>query len=516
MTNGLAGMPEIRNEAKELRLLLEVCQAIDEGPEVADSLNATLALMTKYTGMMHGSLSLVDSANRGRMVEAVFGPETGPKAGPGRKAIVEKVVASASPVVALNGASEAQVVGKARPLVLQKEEIAFFCVPVLVYGQAVGALSADRLFADSVCPDEDVRLLQVVAAIIARAVRLKREFREQHRAVVEENRKLHTLLHSKFDAARLVGQSSPMKAVLEQLQQVSPTDNTVLIRGESGTGKELVAGQIHANSMRSGKPFVRASCAGLAEGLAESELFGYEYSTGGGTGSRKGRFDMANSGTLYLDEVGDLTLETQTKLLRLVQYGEFERVGGTETLRVDVRLIVASNRDLETMVNEERMLHDLYTRLSTHSVVLPPLRERKEDISTLLANCIDKYRRESGRRIVRLTPRASDAFMAYHWPGNIRELENIVARSVVLCGNDGVMDIHHLPASLQGSDGQNPSVVHLDDALAALEQRLIIEALEEARGNMSRAAQSLGITERIMGLRMRKYDLNFRDFRQPA
>ena len=514
MTDGLANMPEIRNEAKELRLLLEVCQALDKGPEVADCLDAALALMTKYTGMMHGSLSLVDSANRGRMVEAAFGPGAGPKAGSGRKAIVEKVIASASPVVALNGVSEPQVVGKARPLALQKEDIAFFGVPVLVYGQAAGALAADRLFADSVCPDEDVRLLQVVAAIIARAVRLKREFREQHRAVVEENRKLHTLLHSKFDAARLVGHSSPMKAVLEELQQVSPTDKTVLIRGESGTGKELVAGQIHANSLRSGKPFVRASCAGLAEGLVESELFGHEYSVG--AGSRKGRFEMANSGTLYLDEVGDLTLETQAKLLRLVRFGEFERVGGMETLRVDVRLIVASSRDLETMVNKGRILHDLYTRLSAHSVVLPPLRERKEDISTLLANCIDKYRRESGRRIVRLTQRASDAFVAYHWPGNIRELENIVARSVVLCGNDGVMDMHHLPASLQGGDGQNPSVTNLDDALAALEQRLIIEALEEARGNMSRAAQSLGITERIMGLRMRKYDLNFRDFRQPA
>ena len=508
MTDNLANIPDIRNEVKELRLLLEVCQALDEGFEVADKLDTALSLMAKHTGMMRGSLWLADSANRERYVRAFFGKGSDQTA----EGIIQKVIAARSPAVARNDTPEPHMAGKSRPLSLQKDNIVFFCVPLLVNGQAAGALTADRLFADSVCPDEDLRLLQVIAAIIARAVRQKREFREMHTAVVEENRRLHALLHSRFDAAHLVGRSGSMQMILEELQHATSSEATVLIRGESGTGKELIAGVIHANSPRSGKPFVRVNCASLPEGLVESELFGHEGRTEA-AGFRKGRFEIANSGTLFLDEVGDLPLLAQAKVLRVLQEKEFERVGGAETHRVDLRLIAASNRDLEAMVANGLFRQDLYHHLSVFPVLLPPLRERKEDISALVAHFIDKYSRESGRRIVRLTTRASGAFMAWHWPGNIRELENMVQRAVMLCGSDGIIDLHHLPASLQGGNGPEPEVKNLDEALAALERRLIVEALEEEQGNMSQAAQALGITERIMGLRMRKYGLNFRHFR---
>jgi Nif-specific regulatory protein len=286
----------------------------------------------------------------------------------------------------------------------------------------------------------------------------------------------------------------------------------VLIRGESGTGKEMIAGLIHSNSLRAGQPFIKVNCAALPEGLVESELFGHERGafTGAVTG-RKGRFEMAHSGTLFLDEVGDMSLTTQAKLLRVLQEKEFERLGGGETIKVDVRLVAATNRDLEKMAEESLFRKDLYYRLSVFPLSLPPLRKRVEDIMILAENFAKKFSSDPEKPI-RISTEAYKLLRAYEWPGNIRELENIVERAAVLCGPEGLIEARHLPVWLQGrQDEKEPKTLY--EAVAILEKRLICEALEATNGHVTLAADRLGLTERKMSLRMNKYDIDFRTFR---
>ncbi|MDR2076624.1 MAG: sigma 54-interacting transcriptional regulator [Desulfovibrio sp.] len=514
---------QIRSEANELRLLFEVSQALDGATDISDRLDSALELMARYTGMMRGTLLLLDPASGEIVAEVAYGLKLSEqrraryKFGEG---VTGRVIATGKPIAVPRVSEEPLFLNRTEARDLYKEEISFLCVPILVGGKAVGALSADRLFADSVCLEEDMRLLQVLASLIARAVRIRREFKAMHTAVVEENRRLQQLVYSSFDAGALVGSSAVMRSMLEEVIQVAGTNATVFIRGESGTGKELVAGIIHANSARAGRPFIKVNCAALPEGLVESELFGHERGAfTGAVGARKGRFEMAHGGTLFLDEVGDMTPMIQAKLLRVIQEREFERVGGMETLRVDVRLIAATNRDLEAMVARGEFRQDLYYRLSVFPLILPPLRERRDDIMALVTHFVDKACADNNRKVVRISPQATDLLMAYAWPGNIRELENVIERAVILCGLDGVIETHHLPSWLQSPQATLPlpaGTATLDSALACLEERLIRDALSEAGGNMAKAAARLGITERIMGLRMKKYGLDFRTFRTSA
>ena len=255
------------------------------------------------------------------------------------------------------------------------------------------------------------------------------------------------------------------------------------------------------------------NCAAMPDGLVESELFGHEKGAfTGAVGARKGRFEMAHGGTLFLDEVGDMTPLAQSKLLRVLQEKEFERVGGTETRRVDVRLIAATSRPLEAMVADGVFRQDLYYRLNVFPLTLPPLRERRDDIIPLARHFMDKLGAKNRREVTDLSPRAAGMLMDYDWPGNIRELENVIERAVILCGPDGVIRSSCMPLCIQ--EAQPCEAATLDKALEALEERLIRNALEAERGNMAKAAERLGITERIMGLRMRKYGLDFRDFRK--
>lgn len=504
---------QIRNEANELRLLFEVSQALDGASELTDHLDTALSLMARYTGMMRGTLLLVDEDKKEIVAEASFGlKETEQrraryKIGEG---VTGKVIETGTPMIVPNVSHEPLFLNRTGARDLQKEKIAFICVPILLAGKPVGALSADCLFAESVCLEEDMRLLQVLAALIARAVRTRRDFRAMHSAVVEENRRLHNLLHGNLRTGNMVGGSAAFRAVLDELAQVTTSNTTVLICGESGTGKELVANTIHANSPRAGKPFVKVNCAALPESLVESELFGHERGAfTGAVGNRKGRFEMAHGGTLFLDEVGDMALPTQAKLLRVLQEKEFERVGGTETLHVDVRLLAATNRNLEAMVGQGTFRQDLYYRLSVFPLMLPPLRGRRGDIMPLAAHFIHKLGKEA-----RISSPAADMLMSYGWPGNIRELENVIERAVILCGADGEIRVEHLPVWLHGALPAEPAAATLEGALNALEERMIVEALEVAKGNMAKAAASLGVTERIMGLRMKKYSLDFRSFRK--
>jgi Nif-specific regulatory protein len=305
-----------------------------------------------------------------------------------------------------------------------------------------------------------------------------------------------------------------MQYVYGLVAQVAASDATVLIRGESGTGKELVAAAIHYSSGRAEKPLIKVHCAALPESIVESELFGHEKGAfTGAIATRKGRFELAHGGSIFLDEIGDLSPATQIKLLRVLQEREFERVGGTSTLKCDVRVIAATNRNLEEAMQQGAFREDLYYRLAVFPIHIPPLRNHKSDILLLADHFIEKYAEENHKKVRRISTSAIDMLMAYHWPGNVRELENCIERGVIL-STDGVIHGYHLPPSLQTAESSGTlQQKTLEAALNHLEREMISEALKVSRGNIAKAALALNVTERILGLRIRKYGIQPRKYK---
>jgi Nif-specific regulatory protein len=322
-------------------------------------------------------------------------------------------------------------------------------------------------------------------------------------------------LHEEFSFHNIIGNSHDMRDVYEQVAKVARTSTTVLIRGESGTGKELIAAAIHYNSLRGEKPFISVNCGAIPENLIESEFFGYEKGAfTGAVAQKKGRFELASGGTIFLDEVGELSPMTQVKLLRVLQEQEFERVGGTETIKIDIRIIAATNANLEKMMNEGRFREDLYYRLNVFSIFLPPLRERKSDILLLADHFMLKYGRQNGKSIRRISTPAIDMLMAYHWPGNVRELENCVERAVLMC-EDQVIHSYHLPPTLQTAESSNTLArLTLAKAVESYEKEIIQDALKSTRGNKARAARLLDTTERIISYKIQNYQIDPKRFKQ--
>jgi Nif-specific regulatory protein len=331
----------------------------------------------------------------------------------------------------------------------------------------------------------------------------------ERRRLVEENTHLKDELRDRFAFQHLIGTSAPIRQVYDQVGQVAKTNTTVLVRGESGTGKEMIAHAIHYNSARSRKPFIKVSCAALPESLIESELFGYERGAfTGAQGLKKGRFELADGGTLFLDEIGDLSLATQVKLLRVLQEREFERLGGTQSVRVNVRLIAATHRNLEKLIPEGAFREDLFYRLNVFTIFAPPLRERKPDIMLLADHFLEKYSTEHSKLIKRISTPAIDMLTSYHWPGNVRELENTLERAVLVC-DGAVIHAHHLPPTLQTAEASDTVPrVSLAEAVEAFERDLIQDALKSTRGNRARASKLLSTTERILNYKVRKYDID--------
>jgi Nif-specific regulatory protein len=394
------------------------------------------------------------------------------------------------------------------------KDVSFVCVPIKIGNEVVGTLSTDQSFTDRGSLEEDVRLLSIIASMVSQAVKLRQEALEERQRLMEENRRLAEELKDRFRPGNIIGNSRAMQKVYGLVAQVAKSDTTVLLRGESGTGKELVAHAVHYNSMRVGKPFIKVNCASLPETVIESELFGHEKGAfTGAISSRKGRFELAHGGTLFLDEIGDLSPHTQIMFLRVLQEKEFERVGGDKTISTDVRIITATNRDLDQMMEEGLFRQDLYYRLNVFPIHLPPLRDRKTDILLLADFFVEKYSRTNSRDIKRISTPAIDMMMAYHWPGNVRELENCIERAVLL-STDGVIHGHHLPPTLQTAEASGTGFSGtLDDALERVEREVVLDALKSSRGNRAKAARAIGISERIMGLRIEKYRIDPSRFR---
>jgi Nif-specific regulatory protein len=510
--------PKVKREVQELSLLFEVSQTLRKSLDLREVVGPLLRTMAKNMGMMRGTLTLLNRATGELFIEEAYGLSRSQKER-GRYKIGEgmtgKVVKTGKPAVVPRISEEPLFLNRtgARKN-LRKRDISFICVPIKIGKEVVGALSADRLFADTVSLEEDVRLLSIIASMIAQAVRLRQSAQEERLRLMEENIQLQEKLKDRFRPANIIGNSKFMQAVYDLIAQVAKSNTTVMIRGESGTGKELVAHAIHYNSHRASKPLVKVNCASLPETVIESELFGHEKGAfTGAVGQRKGRFELAHNGSLFLDEIGDLSPAMQIKLLRILQEKEFERVGGTDTIKVDVRVIAATNRNLEKLAEEENFRQDLYYRLNVFPIHLPPLRERRTDVLLLADHFVEKYGKENHKDIRRISTPAIDMLMSYHWPGNVRELENCIERAVIL-SNDDVIHGHHLPPTLQTAEasGTTPSET-LPVKLDNMERELILDALKTSRGNKTKAAQALGITERLMGLRVKKHGIDRRQFR---
>ncbi len=341
----------------------------------------------------------------------------------------------------------------------------------------------------------------------AQLLRLIRQALER-RVLIQQNRALQQRLDDLLAQGAVVGSSPAFRRMMTLVEQVADSSATVLIQGESGTGKELVASTIHARSARSRGPFIAVNCAALPETLLESELFGYEKGAfTGAAGRKEGRFELADGGTLFLDEVSDLSPVTQPKILRVLQEGEFERLGGTKSLRVDVRIVAATNQELAQMVREKRFREDLYYRLNVITLTVPPLRERREDIHVLAQHFLRVYSAKNNRRLEGFTDDAIRRLEAYAWPGNVRELENVIERGVVLA-RGALMDVADLPEEIAGATPLPEGVlsVRIGTPLAEVEARLLEETLRATKGNKTLTAKLLGIDPRTVSRKLERQD----------
>lgn len=500
-------------KARELTALYEISKLLGSSLNLKQNLHGVMRVLAEYLDMKRGTVALrndgevsiiaahgmsADEVKRGRY-----------KLGEG---IIGRVAKLGMPMVVPNIGEEALFLNKtgARKEV-NKENIAFLCVPIKFKSDVLGVLSVDRLFeGQGISFEDDLRMLKIIASLIAQSAKLFKDVEREREAILVEKENLRRELKGKYRVENMIGQSDRMQEVFETVHRIAPSRANILLLGESGTGKELVARAVHYMSPREKGPFIKFNCASIPEGLLESELFGHE--KGAFTGAmflRKGRFELADGGTIFLDEVGDLPVTLQPKILRVLQEKEFERVGGEKTIKVDIRLIAATSRNLEELVAAGKFREDLYYRLNVIPVYLPPLRERREDIGPLTEHFLRKYNEENARSVA-VDASVLNIFHSYEWPGNVRELENAVERLVVMARGKTIVAAD-LPVTMRDSSIKSKYGPQLKEALPTaiedIEKTKIVDALEKTGWNQAKAARVLGITARQIGYKMKKYGI---------
>ena len=392
-------------------------------------------------------------------------------------------------------------------------DVSFVCVPIALGSEVVGTLSVDLPLQDIRELNQQCRFLGIVASMIAYDVKSRRVDALHRQTLETENLRLRDALEERFRPENIIGNSHSMRDVYLKIHQVAGADTTVLVRGESGTGKELAASAIHYSSPRAHGPFVKVNCAALSEGLLESELFGHE--KGAFTGAlytRVGRMEEADGGTLFLDEIGDFSAAIQVKLLRVLQEREYERVGSNRTMKAQVRVIAATNKDLERAVADGSFRQDLYYRINVFPIFLPPLRDRRDDILLLADHFVAKYSQKLGKDVRRISTPAINCMFAYHWPGNVRELENCIEYSLLL-SSDGVIHAHNLPPTLQMPETSDTARAGaLRARVDSLERDMLVDALKATHGNVAAAATHLGITARMVRYKIKKLKIDYQRF----
>ncbi len=500
-----------------ISLLYHITRILNKTPDLKQSLYNTLELLSKSQNMVRGTITILNPFSDEISIEVAHGISRSAlqkgkyKLGEG---ITGQVIQTGTPVTISKISQDDRFLNRTTARkAFQDHEISFICVPIKKDKQVIGALSVDKPYDASFSLEEGEKLLSVVAAMIATQVILLERHRIEKEKLESENERLQAELKKKYRMKNIIGNSNKMREVYQMISQVAESNATVLIRGESGTGKELVANSIHYNSLRAKNPFIKVNCAAIPSNLIESELFGHEKGAFTGALHQKiGKFELATKGTLFLDEIGSIEADVQAKLLRVLQEKELERVGGNKTIKVDVRIVAATNRNLENAVTDGLFRDDLYYRLNVFPIYLPPLRERRTDVLVLADFFLEKYARENNKEILRFSTPAIDMLMAYHWPGNVRELENCIERAVLLC-DDQVIHGYHLPPTLQTGQVSNTlPKVSLEKAVAQLEREMIIDALKHTRGNITQAARALDTTVRKFSYKTGKYDVDPRRY----
>ena len=503
---------------EEVTIFYEISKALNETTDLKKSLYQVLDILADGIGMIRGTITILNPVSNEINIEVAHGlSKTAMKRGTYKlgEGITGRVIQTGKPVAIPKISEEPLFLNRTVARKRQEDqETSFVCVPINKGNKIIGALSADKPYDPSFSLKKGTQIMSVIAIMIATQVKNLETIRLEKEKLKDENIRLQGELENRFSFTNIIGNSNKMRDVYQMISQVSRSNTTVLVRGESGTGKELIASSIHYNSLRSKQRFIKINCAAIPENLIESELFGHEKGAFTGAINKKiGKFEMADKGTIFLDEIGSINLEVQVKLLRVLQEKEFDRVGGHQTIKTDVRVIAATNKDLENAIKKETFRGDLYYRLNVFPIFLPPLRERKTDILLLADFFLEKYAKENKKDIKRFSTPAIDMLMDYHWPGNVRELENCIERAVLLC-DSGVIHSYHLPPTLQtGQESDTLPSMSLEDAVAKIEKEMIIDALKNSRGNMTRAADILQTTIRKLAYKASKYQIDYRHYR---
>jgi len=497
---------------KEMVLLFDISQRLIKSGQLKSSLPVVLRMIVEYLEAERSFLSIFNRKDSKIYIEAAYGLSTNQQS-KGKyhlgEGIIGKVVEMSRPVVIEKISKSSLFLNKTnQELFKNGKELSLICIPIVNEDKVAGALCVVRIFNPKISSEQDIRLLTVISSLIADVVRSRQERLEELEMLKQKNLELESKLSGNRNL-NMIGNSSKMKDVFSLVQMVGKTNSTVLIRGESGVGKELIADAIHMESLRAGKPFIKVNCSALPETLIESELFGHEKGAfTGADAQRKGRFELADRGTIFLDEIGDIPLSAQVKILRIIQQRQFERLGGTQTISTDVRIIAATNRNLEEMIKNGEFREDLYYRINVFPIFIPALKERRNDIPLLVDHFIDKFNKENKSKIRRITTSALNMLMVYSWPGNIRELENCIERACIL-STDNVIHSYNLPPSLQTADSSNTTAKGgMMYTVEQVEKQLIREALTTSKGNIVKAAENLKITERMLGTRLKKYEID--------
>ncbi len=496
---------------EKLDILIKINETVSRNLNLKESLNATLKILKHLYKINSGAIFLLDDETNTIRPIAHIGFKQDILKGKFKigEGLTGKIIESGNPIITPMVSQEPLFVNRYKTWNPKSDtELSYFGVPISLDYKTLGALVITLPFETGRNYETTVKFLSLVASALLQPIRVKNIIEQEQKTLIDENASLKNKLQDEFSIGNIIGNSHGMREIVDQTIRVAQSDTTVIIRAESGTGKELIAEAIHYNSIRKDQPFIRVNCAAIPENLIESEFFGHE--KGAFTGAdklKKGRFELADKGTIFLDEVGDLSPMTQTKLLRVLQEQEFQRVGGTETIKVDVRVIAATNADLEDLIEKNKFREDLYYRLNVFSLTLPPLRDRKTDILLLADHFMLKYGRKHKKSVKRISTPAIDLLMSYHWPGNVRELENCIERAVVM-SDDQVIHSYSFPAALQSAESSNTyQRLSLKDSIANYEKEIIQDVLKQTNGNIAKTARILNSSERIIGYKIKSYNI---------
>jgi len=482
----VASLPPTERLARDLNSLLRISRAISQVRELAELQRQLMELIFEVIPAETGAIILSKDRFVQRDPFVWFGTQQArEKSLSVSRTVIDRVMQGGEAVLG-NDMSESESLRGVKSLLVSQAQ-SLLCVPLRLYDQTLGVIYLDTKNPDARFDEDHLQLLTAIAGIAAVAF----DNAIQMETLKENARRLKAELDAGHD---MVGESEPMRAVYQLISRVAPSDSTVLILGESGTGKELAARAIHNLSQRAEKPFVVINCAGLSDTLLESDLFGHEKGAfTGAVAQKKGKLEIADGGTVFLDEMGELPLALQAKLLRVLQSREFERVGGTRTIKVDIRLIAATNRELEVALKNGGFRADLYYRLNVVSMKMPALRDRRDDIVLLAHYFTVKCAQKCKRQVKGLAPATKTLLLAYDWPGNVRELENVIERAVVL-GTTEMIQPEDLPESLhENTLAPNVKQTNFHAAAREAKRQIVLNAIEQAGGNYTRAAKALGI-----------------------